>query len=228
MCNVVDGPKKRKKTNKQFHAVDNWNKAKESNIDVDISRQRGAINDNEQDRTAAVTTISGKVLNPVYYDDARVKKWTKSYNELKAFLDNGGTWSDLYKLNFALGQWVSVQRTNYKSGKLLTTRKQKLDEIGFTFSSEVELNAIQWDRRYEELKKYKEEYGHSNAPRSHPFLGCWIHKQRFLYKQGKLSTTREAKLNRLGFLWDGKDLACTGRMDDYTRSKFFASGFKTR
>ena len=138
MLNVADDSATRKTTIKQLDAGDNGNAAKKHKIEVDGSQRRGAID--EQDKKIAVTTISGEVLNPDYYqdDNTREKKWTKSYNELKAYLNNGGTWKNLHHFNYVLSRWVSIQRSTFKSGKLLTTRKQKLDEIEFVYSARVD------------------------------------------------------------------------------------------
>ena len=67
-----------------------------------------------------------------------------------------------------------------------------------------------------ELKKYKEEFGHTNVSQIDPKykkLGRWLNDQR-VYKKGRkntkgeityLSEEREAFLEELGVIWDMKE-----------------------
>ena len=229
MRNIADGSKKRKKTKKQPAAVDNCTEANEGGIEVDISQQRGAIVNGKQDQTTVLTAVSGEVLNPAYYrdDESRVKKWTKSYNELKAYLDNGGTWNNLRQLNMRLWTWVLAQRHTYKTGQLLTTRKQKLDEIGFTFpvyvDKKVDLTTIsgevlnpayyqdddgniqKWTNSFNELKAYLDDGGTwRNLRQFNEVLWRWVSIQRSTYKSGKLLSIRKEKLDQIGFVYSGE------------------------
>lgn len=58
-----------------------------------------------------------------------------------------------------------------------------------------------WSRKYFILKRFKQENGHCNAPRSHKGLGFWINDMRKAHKNKKLSQVKIDKLTKLGFHW---------------------------
>jgi hypothetical protein len=69
----------------------------------------------------------------------------------------------------------------------------------------------QWNDRFQELADFRQRYGHSLAPHSHPespSLSLWVKRQRYqykLYKAGKhctMTEEREAALEQLDFVWD--------------------------
>jgi len=63
----------------------------------------------------------------------------------------------------------------------------------------------QWMEHFSELKKFKEQYGHTNVTRSiagYYNLGNWVAEQRRKFKQGKITETQFNCLNTLGFEWD--------------------------
>lgn len=86
-------------------------------------------------------------------------------------------------------------------------RYKALSDIGFCWDLQKGL----WDSRYEELRKYsKENNGNASPSKYDSFeLWKWIGTQRFqmtLFKRGKntyLTPERVARLNEIGFLWDG-------------------------
>lgn len=64
-----------------------------------------------------------------------------------------------------------------------------------------------WDKRFEELRRYKMEHGHTFVPRSHPTLGSWVPKQRAYLQNAQrglnervLPPDRATKLEELGFV----------------------------
>jgi len=64
---------------------------------------------------------------------------------------------------------------------------------------------VRWMRHYEELQKFKTQFGHCNASRKNKTwksLGHWVRQQRRKKKQGKLSDHQTELLNKLGFEWD--------------------------
>jgi len=140
-------------------------------------------------------------------DNGEVKTWEQYYEELKQFQALQGhcyvpyDWDE--DVQFA--QWVSRQRVRKNKGKLSPERTAKLEEIGFLWSA-VEGGAfkLRWEEKYEDLKKYKEEYGDCNVPYrwpDNPQLANWVFRQREHRKAGKLSEEREAKLTELSFVW---------------------------
>ena len=147
--------------------------------------------------------------------------WQDKLEQLKMFRENHGhclvphNWSK----NVALAQWVKRQRYQFKlkqEGRhsTLTAERQKiLDELGFIWDSH---RAI-WEERLNEIREFKERYGHCNVPSHFPennTLSVWVKSQRRQYKlffRGQPSTmTRERiqKLSDVGFVWDPRKLLC--------------------
>ena len=83
-----------------------------------------------------------------------------------------------------LGEWVSKQHTKYrllkevKSAPMSDDGIQKLESVGFQWSLRCGQmkngETIQWDARFQELKKYKETHGDCNVPQKHGPLGEWV------------------------------------------------------
>ena len=98
-------------------------------------------------------------------------------------------------------------------GRLTDERIQRLENLGFVWSLRDD-----WMKHFEELKLYKQEFGHCNVPARYPSnrrLGIWVSAQRQQYKILKSAEFEETKkqrpssltqerielLNRLGFTW---------------------------
>lgn len=64
-----------------------------------------------------------------------------------------------------------------------------------------------WEYFYQELVEYRHLHGHSNVPQKENRLGKWINHQRYEFKSGQLSHSREDRLNAIEFVWDQRDEA---------------------
>ncbi|KAL7449025.1 hypothetical protein ACHAWC_001131 [Mediolabrus comicus] len=82
----------------------------------------------------------------------------------------------------------------------------QLEEIGFVWN--VRQGRTPWTTRFEELKQYKERYGHCNVSKEwmeNQKLAAWVTKQKSQYKlytSGKecnLTEEKVEKLSELGF-----------------------------
>jgi hypothetical protein len=68
---------------------------------------------------------------------------------------------------------------------------------------------VPWDHRFRELVFFRKQHGHCNVQHYDPkrkvtiSLGRWVKHQRKLYRDGKLSSDRVAKLGSIGFSWSG-------------------------
>ena len=72
-------------------------------------------------------------------------------------------------------------------------------------------NAKSWEDRFEELKDFKETFGHTIVPQHYPNLGWWVNtqrKERKKLKAGKktsLTIERCLKLTEIGFVFDASN-----------------------
>jgi hypothetical protein len=104
---------------------------------------------------------------------------------------------------YRLGVWQCTLRSNYKRGRLLPDRIERLEKIGFT-----------WDRLEEQFEKgfletlcHKKNTSNPNATRFYKTnegfsLGYWQSTQMATYRKGKLSPERIRRLEEIGFTWD--------------------------
>jgi len=116
--------------------------------------------------------------------------WQKRYGELCDFYDSYGH-SNVpqdYSQNFALGQWVMNQRTEYKrylAGRttcLDIERIEMLTKVEFCWDSQV----YKWYSQLERLKAYQREHGHVNISKKDDEnydLRLWVIRQRQQYNK---------------------------------------------
>ena len=150
--------------------------------------------------------------------------WDTRFDELAAYKEANGHCNvpSNYAQNKKLGSFVKKQREDYrkkKDGKkspMSDTRIQKLEGIGFQWSVSKKTgdqSADSWDQRLEDLRAFKEQHGHCFVPRVYPenqALAYWCERQRQDYRNitrgrpTKMSEERIAKLEQVGFQWDGK------------------------
>ena len=118
----------------------------------------------------------------------------------------------------SLGSWCSNVRGSYKhlqNGKIPHTKLpdegiRRLEEAGFKWSP----SQSKFDERFQELMKFKEKFGHCNAPQTQSSgyysLGCWCKELRHSYKKiqekGNASNTALSadgirRLEKEGFMW---------------------------
>jgi len=133
--------------------------------------------------------------------------WQQMFSVLNKFHEKYGhsnvpkRWPD----NPRLGSWVSERRKDkmYKN-KLSPERIKMLDAIGFVWDPIGET----WDEMFNELKEYKNQYGHTNVPANrskNKKLGRWVSTQRQLKKQNSLDSDRIHQLEEIGFAWEPFD-----------------------
>lgn len=61
---------------------------------------------------------------------------------------------------------------------------------------------LSWESSYQLLIEYAEKHGHA-SPQHSPGVGYWASSMRKQYKEGSLRSDRIAKLQELGFVFDG-------------------------
>ena len=98
------------------------------------------------------------------------------------------------------GYWVSRQRGDKRKGIIEPDRARRLDDIGFNWR--LDDGQKEWADVYEQLKEFKNRFGHCKVPLNfsdNPSLGVWARNQRHRLKYGKLSAEKEQLLLEIGF-----------------------------
>jgi len=157
-----------------------------------------------------------------------IKTWDDYLEELKSYkLLHGDTevppGSGAYP---DLALWVEkqqedhIQLSNGKECDLSLEKVVKLNCIGFNWEKS-KIKGV-WERRFEELRKYRGRFGDCNVPEKYddnPSLGKWVTTQKQQYekfkngKKSQLTEERIAELETLEFEFDS-------RKEDTWKSKF--------
>ena len=137
--------------------------------------------------------------------------WAEGYEHSKDFKEREGhchppkgyTTVD----GFPLRQWLDVQKTFKRSGRLSPDRICKLERLGFVWDQKE----AAWIKGYEHLKSYIEEHGNRDVSRYYIAtdgfpLGRWLGVQRKFKSEGKLLPERSVKLEELGVAWNYYEL----------------------
>ncbi len=137
---------------------------------------------------------------------SNVEIWNRRYAQLKKFHKRFGHCEvpANWKKNLPLARWVGVQRALQSTGKLDEKRKQRLDAIDFTWREPRRSLNEHWERRFQELLKYKERFGDCQVPvrwKDNAPLGHWVEIQRAWHRQGKVRADRVKRLEEIGFQW---------------------------
>lgn len=119
----------------------------------------------------------------------------------------------------AMRSWITRIRKEYQryqqgQTSLLTQEKiEQLNELGMVWVTGFTSGIAQaprktWNERFEDLKEFIRQHGHSIVPQLTPGLGEWVHTQRVEYKKmqkGKksvLTAERALQLVEIGFCFD--------------------------
>lgn len=139
--------------------------------------------------------------------------WETRYAELGDYVKEHAN-ADVpssYAPNRPLGNWVKMQRKNYKLGKLSDERTERLKIHDFKFG--IRSQDI-WEDRFNELVDYAKDHGDCDVPTSYEAnlpLGRWVSAQRGAYKKKELSSYRVERLRACGF-----------KLENMSTSKFYS------
>ena len=128
------------------------------------------------------------------------ERWNTRFEELLDYRSEHGD-CNVPQRQGKLGTWVKRQRTLYLTGSLAQDRINRLDSIGFKWSTREE----QWEARFKELLAYRSDHGDCDVPTSQGKHGHWVSKQRKTYLAGSLAQDRIDRLDSIGFKWTLKD-----------------------
>mmetsp|Transcript_23533 Transcript_23533/g.34729 ORF Transcript_23533/g.34729 Transcript_23533/m.34729 type:complete len:213 (-) Transcript_23533:59-697(-) len=141
--------------------------------------------------------------------------WSLSLHELVLFQKQHGHCLVPidYPENLGLARWVKRQRYQYslfkqeKPCSLNGARIKLLDAIGFVWDS----HKVQWENKFKNLLKYKEETGHCDVPSTdskNRQLSTWVIRQRVQYrlfqscKPATINQDQIDALEQIGFKWN--------------------------
>ncbi len=165
--------------------------------------------------TNKITEEQIKLLNHLGIKwQVRDEIWNDYYQLLKEYQEKHGNIDvpqSYEKDGIKLGIWLGRQRQAYKeigTGKISKKQIELLNHLGIKWQVRDEI----WNRYYQLLKEYQEEYGNIDVPRSYEKdemkLGIWLGRQRQAYKgigTYKITKKQIELLNHLGMKWQIRD-----------------------
>jgi len=136
--------------------------------------------------------------------------WNDKYEALDIFIEIFGhpNVPQRYEYDKSLGAWIGKQRGYYKKQKLPESRRFLLKILNFNWApGKIFTFDAAWNLRFEELRYFREIYGHSNVPckfLQNKELGYWVKDQRQFFRKGTIDGSRIMLLDGLGFEWKRK------------------------
>ncbi len=142
-------------------------------------------------------------LKNIHFDFGRRSNvWVSHFLELSEFkkCHGHGRVPMHYPKDPNLNGWMCGQRTKWD--KMPIDKEKLLLRVGFDWRIK---RIPTWERRLEQLREFKERYGHCDVPArwsENHGLSCWVSLQRVKYRRGRLSQSRRKLLEKLGFRWN--------------------------
>ena len=131
--------------------------------------------------------------------------------QLRQFKEEHGHAFVPYKEPSGLGRWIAEQRYRYQRGLCDVSIYRELSRAGVP----LRVFEARWETRFQQLSRFHALRGHAfiqnadtkasveeDGSESYKELYAWVLQQRQLRKQGRLSESRQRRLDALGFVWD--------------------------
>lgn len=137
-------------------------------------------------------------------EETLTASWDIMYLEAKRYYEENGDLlvpqTYINDHGYRVGQWVNVQRVNYRKKQFLSeSRIRRLEAIGMDWQTADERF---WNESYRKCKVYFEQHGSLEGIRtSDPHLDAWLVLQRKKYKEGLLSPDKIQLLETVGMVW---------------------------
>jgi hypothetical protein len=136
--------------------------------------------------------------------------WDRRFAELVAFhQEHGHFWVPRDRRWISLSDWVTKQRQRGRNGLLAAEQRARLESIGCPWQGSHPTRDKLWEQRFTELAAYRQRFGHCDVPSGwaeNLILARWVICQRYFRRKGILSPARIARLDRLGFSWNIKNI----------------------
>lgn len=139
--------------------------------------------------------------------DGTASSWWDGYGHARAYHDQHGNLdvptTFVTAGGFRLGTWLTAQRAERNSGTLPAGRIGHLDQIGMIWDRLEDA----WMSAYQDLRAFHGQHGHFEVPAGYRTAGGiklaeWQGTQRDADRAGKLTASRKALLDEIGFPWD--------------------------
>ena len=152
---------------------------------------------------------------PDWIWDALSEQWEDGYRHLQKYSKQHGDAlvSQSYRCDdgYKLGQWVTVVRSDYRSGNLSAEREARLQSLpGWSWTP----RDTRWDFWFGVLEEYVRRNGTArvvrrlNGPENELKLAHWVQTQRSWHARGGLRPDRAARLDALpGWVWEANEAA---------------------
>lgn len=138
--------------------------------------------------------------------------WEEAYRHLAAYATKHGNANPVQgtttKDGFALGNWVSAQRVNYRRGTMARRFPERIELLEALPGWVWNVGDALWENGYAELTAFIAATGSATPGKSviGPSglrLGQWVIEQRTKFRRGELGPERSARLAQLpGWSWD--------------------------
>ncbi|MBF0164626.1 MAG: helicase associated domain-containing protein [Magnetococcales bacterium] len=115
-----------------------------------------------------------------------------------------------------LSDWAERVRLLAKKSRLQPDRHAELEALGFVWDPA----RLIWDERFAALEDFLTRFGHFDPTRDlpdDPELPAWIKGVRAAHEKGRLEADKRARLEGIGFVWDGRQAAWEARFLALTR-----------
>jgi hypothetical protein len=188
-----------------------------------VSTQRSKYRLHQEGKPSCLTTERIREVESIGFDWGTRKPdvapiWSVRIQEMREFKEQFGhclvpqQYADKHKL----GQWVSKQRSNYRSHQegnptpMTEDRIRELESIGFDWGTRRIDVAPIWSVSFQQMREFKEQFGHCLVPQQYadkPKLGRWVSTQRQSYRlhqEGNptpMTEDRIRELESIGFDW---------------------------
>ncbi len=142
--------------------------------------------------------------------DGTASSWWGGYGHARAYHAEHGNLDVptgyVTAVGFRLGAWLTLQRAERNSGTLPADRIRLLDLTGMIWDR---LEAA-WMSAYRELRAFKGQHRHFEVPLDYRTadgikLAEWQGTQRDADRAGKMTASRRALLDEIGFPWDAAE-----------------------
>lgn len=140
--------------------------------------------------------------------DIQAVQWDRRYSELVAFYREHGHSSVPANYPKGLGIFVRNCRREYRRLEQGEPSTLTVDRLNRLFAVNFKWNRSReeaWEHRYQQLKDYYQEHGHSNVPMHYPdnmALGMWCTNQRTFYSRLRRGETTSLTGDRMQLLED--------------------------